>query len=205
MDHAVALVQAYLQVNGYLTVAEYPVLEALEGGGYKSATDVDLLALRLCHAGGVVAAEGGLPAATEHFEPDPELRVPEGAADFLIIEVKEGRAELNRGAKNPEVLSAVLTRFGLMPHAKVERSMRELERKGRTKWPGDTWVRLLAFGSIVDPKITVGFQAISLPHVMSYLRGYLERHWDALRHAHIRHEAFGFLALLEQVRRAEVR
>jgi hypothetical protein len=206
MDHAVALVQAYLQVNGYFTVAEYPVLEALESGGYKSATDVDLLALRLCDAGGVVAAETGSPIRpTEHFEPDPELRVPDGAADLLIIEVKEGRAELNRGAKNPDVLSAVLTRFGLRPHEKVDRSMRELERKGRTKWPGDTWVRMLAFGSIVDPKITVGFQAISLPHVMQYLRAYLEQHWDALRHAHIRHEAFGFLALLEQVRRAEAR
>lgn len=203
MDHAVALVQAYLQVNGYFTVAEYPILEALEGGGYKSATDVDLLALRLGDAGGVVAVEGDVSIAPEHFEPDPELRVPGGAADFLIIEVKEGRAELNRGAKNPEVLSAVLTRFGLRPHAKMGKSLRELERKGRTKWPGDTWVRMLAFGSIVEPKIAVGFQAISLPHVMQYLRAYLEQYWDALRHAHIRHEAFGFLALLEQVRRAE--
>lgn len=206
MDHAVALVQAYLQVNGYFTVAEYPVLEALEGGGYKSATDVDLVALRLCHAGGVVAAESGGPIEQpQHFEPDPELRVPEGAADLLIIEVKEGRAELNRGAKNRDVLSAVLTRFGLGPHRQADKSMRELERKGRTKWPGNTWVRMLAFGSIVDPKITVGFQAISLPHVMQYLRAYLEQHWDALRHAHIRHEAFGFLALLEQVRRAQAR
>ena len=206
MDHAVALVQAYLQVNGYFTVAEYPVLEALESGGYRSATDVDLLALRLCDAGGVVAAETGSniePAG--RFEPDPELHVPDGAADLLIIEVKEGRAELNRGAKNPDVLSAVLTRFGLRPHPKVKKSMRELERHGRTKWPGDTWVRMMAFGSIVDPKITVGFQAISLPHVMQYLRAHLEQHWDVLRHAHIRHEAFGFLALLEQVRRAEAR
>lgn len=28
MDTAVALVQAYLHVNGYFTVTEYPVLEA---------------------------------------------------------------------------------------------------------------------------------------------------------------------------------
>jgi len=28
MDTAVALVQAYLNVNGYFTVVEYPVLEA---------------------------------------------------------------------------------------------------------------------------------------------------------------------------------
>lgn len=32
MDNAVALVRAYLNVNDYLTVAEYPVLEALRHG-----------------------------------------------------------------------------------------------------------------------------------------------------------------------------
>ncbi len=32
MDNAVAQVQAYLQVNGYLTVTEYPVLEAARDG-----------------------------------------------------------------------------------------------------------------------------------------------------------------------------
>ena len=203
MDHAVALVQAYLQVNGYFTVTEYPVLEALEGGGYQSATDIDLLALRLSGAGGVVATETrGGEEGKETFEPDPILRIPEGKADLLIVEVKEGRAELNRGAKNREVLSAALKRFGLPSHDRVEKSLRELERKGKTKWPGGTWVRMLAFGSIVDPKVTTGFHAISLPHVMQYLRAYLDENWDALRHAHIRHEAFGFLALLEQVRRA---
>jgi hypothetical protein len=40
MDNAVALVQAYLRVNGYFTVAEYPVLEATRDGGYRAATDV---------------------------------------------------------------------------------------------------------------------------------------------------------------------
>ena len=52
MDHAVALVQAYLQANGYFTVAEFPVLEAMEAGGFRSATDVDLIGLRLPRAGG---------------------------------------------------------------------------------------------------------------------------------------------------------
>ena len=34
MDNTVALVQAYLRVNGYFTVAEYPVIEAIEYGKY---------------------------------------------------------------------------------------------------------------------------------------------------------------------------
>jgi len=28
MDHAVALVQAYLQINGYFIVADYPIIES---------------------------------------------------------------------------------------------------------------------------------------------------------------------------------
>lgn len=200
MDHAVSLVQAYLQANGYFTVAEYPVLSAMPGGGYKSATDVDLLALRLCHAGGVVAA-GEVPGSEAAFAPDPALQVPRGVADFLLIEVKEGRAELNKGAKDPDILAAVLARFGLLPHPKLERSLRELEKRGRTRWPGDIWVRMLAFGSTIDPTHT-GYLAISLPHVMTYLQTYIRDHWTTLRHAQIRHSAFGLLALIEQVERA---
>lgn len=199
MDHAVALVQAYLQANGYFTVAEYPVLSTMPGGGYKSATDVDLLALRLGSAGGVVPAGKNSPET--RFAPDPILEVPDGAADFLLIEVKEGRAELNRGAKDPDVLMAVLTRFGLQDHPDRARSLRELDRKGRTRWPGEIWVRMLAFGSTIDPSQR-GFLAIGLPHVTQYLQAYIRQNWGALRHAQIRQEAFGFLALLEQAERS---
>jgi hypothetical protein len=201
MDHAVALVQAYLEVNGYFTVAEHPVLSALPAGGYASATDIDLLALRLCSAGGMVAAgdDGG---ATDSFEPDPHLEIPSASADLLLIEVKEGRAELNRGAKDPDILRAVLHRSGLRSGENTERALEELVRHGETTWPGDVRVRILAFGSIVDPKIVKGFRAIPLTHVTRFLTEHIEKNWHALRHAQIRQQAFGFLALLEQIRRA---
>lgn len=202
MDHSVALVQAYLQTNGYFTVAEYPVLSTLPGGGYQSATDVDLLALRLGNAGGVVAAGDG--ADRSGFEPDPVLEIPEGTADLLLIEVKEGRAELNRGARDPRILEAVLSRFGLGDHPKRGRALAELERTGKARWPGGVWVRLFAFGSTVDPSVVDGFRALSLTHATRYLNEYIREHWEVLRHAHIRQEAFGFLALMEQVRRARI-
>jgi len=201
MDHAVALVQAYLQTNGYFTVAEYPVLSTLPDGGYQSATDVDLLALRLGNAGGVVAA-GDVAGRRAAFEPDPALEIPDGTADLLLIEVKEGRAELNRGATDARILEAVLARFGLGHQRGNARSLAELERTGRARWPGGVWVRLFAFGSTVDPSVVDGFRALSLTHVTRYLDEYIRDHWDVLRHAHIRQEAFGFLALMEQVRRA---
>lgn len=199
MDHAVSLVQAYLEINGYFTVAEFPVLSSLPEGGYASATDIDLLALRLCSAGGMAAA--GATGANP-FEPDPALGVPKSGADLLLIEVKEGRAELNRGAKNPQVLEAVLGRFGLGPHERMSKALRDLERKGETTWAGDVRVRMFAVGSTIDPKIVRGFRALSLAHVTGFVTQYIERNWEALRHAQIRHEAFGFLALLEQVRRS---
>jgi len=198
MDHAVALVQAYLQVNGYFTVAEFPVLARLPGGGFKSATDIDLLALRLR------GSRGGAVAGGSDFEPDPELEIPDVSLDVLLIEVKEGRAELNRSAKNPEILRSVLARFGLDDHTSPK-SLSNLERHGEGRWPGDVAVRMLAFGSVVDPAVVRGFRAISLPHVTRYLSTYLDADWEALRHAHFRDAALGLLALFEQVRRTPPR
>ena len=52
MDTAIGLVQAYLRVNGYFTVAEYPVLDATGLAGPRTITDLDILAVRLHRAPG---------------------------------------------------------------------------------------------------------------------------------------------------------
>ena len=62
MDNAVALVQAYLRVNGYFTVSEYPIVEASRRGGYRTATDLDILAFRFPGAGRLVPTPGGQPS-----------------------------------------------------------------------------------------------------------------------------------------------
>ena len=46
MDHAVALVQAYLQLNGYFTSAEYPIIAGTARSGFRTITDIDILAFR---------------------------------------------------------------------------------------------------------------------------------------------------------------
>jgi hypothetical protein len=178
VDHAVALVQAYLHINGYFTVTEYQVLEALSEGGYKTATDIDLLALRLPHAGGPRPIRD--EEIDEGFEPDPALETQDRRPDLLIIEVKEGRAELNPGARSRE------------------KAIDRLRRKGSADIPSGPRIRILAFGSVIDPKKVRGFKAISLGHVISYLRDYIEEHWDLLRHAQVKQPALGLLALLEQ-------
>ncbi len=89
MDHAVALVEAYLRVNGYFTVSEYPVVEARRYGGFRTATDLDILAFRLPGAGRLVPSESD---ESEHsYAPDPELGCRPDCAEMLIGEVKEGK------------------------------------------------------------------------------------------------------------------
>ena len=46
MDNAVALVQAYLRLNGYFTVSECPVVEPLRPGNVRTMTDLDILGFR---------------------------------------------------------------------------------------------------------------------------------------------------------------
>ncbi len=49
MTTAVGLVESYLRLNGYFTVTEYQVQHPVAGqpGMYETATDLDILAVRL--------------------------------------------------------------------------------------------------------------------------------------------------------------
>lgn len=98
MADAVDPVRAYLHVNGYFTVTEYPVLEQLRAGGHRTVTDLDLLAVRFAGAGPVaVTSQTGRPVVPVLLEPDPVLGADRRESDMIVAEVKEGRAELNKG------------------------------------------------------------------------------------------------------------
>ena len=137
MDNAVALVQAYLRLNGYFTVAEYPVVERTRSGGYRTATDLDILAFRFSGAGRLVPApgRGGAGDDEEHFAPDPELGAPAEQADMIVGEVKEGRAVLNAAAIDPAVLRAVFVRFGCCPREEAPELVQRLIRDGWVALP----------------------------------------------------------------------
>ncbi len=201
MDTAVALVQAYLNVNGYLTVTEYPVVELTRHHGVQSATDIDVLAIRLPQAGGIVPAR-----SKDHvngFVADPVLGVEEGTIDFIIAEVKEGPAELNRGARDPDVLQAVLLRFGCGPAAEVPERVVELVRRGSTRTSTNMVVRLLAFGSQAMVTPSVPSLEISHAHVLRFLQEHLRAHWHHFNTMHTHDPAFGQLLLMEKAFRAE--
>ncbi|HUP65950.1 MAG TPA: hypothetical protein VM557_11805, partial [Thermoanaerobaculia bacterium] len=98
MEIAVGLVRAYLQLNGYFTVTEYPVVRKIGEGRYRSLTDVDVAGYHL-------------PYGEPDFATDPVLKVPADKPDILIGEVKEGLAAINASVDDPEVVAKILKRF----------------------------------------------------------------------------------------------
>jgi hypothetical protein len=89
MDTAVGLVRAYLQLNGYFTISEYPVVRKVGEGRYRALTDVDIAGYHL-------------PGGEPDFASDPVLQVPADRPDILIGEVKEGLAAISESVSSGE-------------------------------------------------------------------------------------------------------
>ncbi len=200
MDTAVALVQAYLHVNGYFTVTEYPVLEAFHREHTRSVTDLDVLAFRFAHAAHDIKRGRG----RRHMEgeppiPDPVLGCAADRPDMIVGEVKEGLARFNAAARDPVVLEVALARFGCCPPARVGALTRALLREGRAVTEAGHVVRLVAFGDVPEGTPVAG-TCVAMRHVVEYLQAYLHRHWAVLRQAQIREPTFAVLALLEKWR-----
>lgn len=200
MDNAVALVNAYLHINGYLTVAEYPVVEAMRGGGYRTATDLDILAFRFPGSGRLVSGAGNGQEGAVVASPDAALAIGPDEADMLIGEVKEGRAELNQAATDAAVLRAALMRFGCCPAEHVAREVEELIRHAKTTTPRGHRTRLVAFGS-TPPGGFHRYQVILLGHIVQFLKEYINEHWEVLHAAEFKDPAFGFLMAVEKALR----
>ncbi|MFZ5477862.1 MAG: hypothetical protein ACOZNI_13895 [Myxococcota bacterium] len=198
MDTAVDLVQAYLRVNGYFTVTEYPIVEAVGGTPRRTLTDVDVLAFRFPGAGRRVKARRS--AGGPVFAPDPALGCPADRPDMLIGEVKEGPARLNAPARDPEVLAATLARFGCCHPDHAPHVVRALIRDGEAPTHGGHTVRLVAFGSGARPGNRC--RVVDLGHVIAYLADFLREDWALLGQTELKDPALGFLALLEKARAA---
>ena len=193
MDNAVALVQAYLRVNGYFTVAEYPVVEAMRDGGYRTATDLDILAFRFPGSGRLVPQARRTTGQDNLLieSPDEALEIGRDEADMLIGEVKEGRAELNQAATDHSVLRCALTRFGCCPPGHVPGLVDALVKRGHVTTSGGHRIRMVAFGSLA-PGGTHRYAVILLGHVVGFLRKYVRENWDVLHSAEFKTRPLGF-------------
>jgi hypothetical protein len=199
MDHAVSLVQAYLQLNGYFTSSEYPIVAAAGRGGFRTITDIDILAFRFASGEPLAARTRKTPVGLDVSQIDPGLGVPFDSIDMIIGEVKEGRVGINTGIRDRDVLKTVVSRFGEMGN--VDRTVDELLRTGIASIPPSFSVRLIAFGSFPPGSAVPPCRIISLGHVLQFLQSYVRKHWQMLRHLQFKDPAFGFLMTLEKARR----
>jgi hypothetical protein len=201
MDGATALVRWYLHAHGYFAVTDYPIIEAVESGHYRSVTDVDILAVRLPGAGRIIPHKGRGRKHDEKLEVlDPELAPSDDRIDMIIGEVKEGEAELNRGARDPAVLRGALTRFGAITPQETPAIVDELLRKGEATASSGPRVRLLAFGSHRGRKSGHRYKVITLRHVVEFLESLMRENWTAMRHAQFKDPAMNFMVVLEKAR-----
>ncbi len=199
MDNAVALVRSYLQVNGYFTVCEYPVLERTHAHGFQTATDFDVLAFRFAHAGQLVPAPDGNPWHTRYVL-DETLGVNPDESDMIIGEVKEGRAQLNKRATDPSILEAALARFGCCRPGEAPHVVKRLLEKGYVTSPTSHRLRLVVFASDLPSSHKQGIRMISLGHIVSFLNTYIATYWDVLRRTQVKDPGLGFLMTLYKAR-----
>lgn len=185
MDTAVGLVRAYLQLNGYFTVTEYPVVRKIGEGRYRSLTDVDVAGYHL-------------PYGEPDFAPDPILEVPRDRPDILIGEVKEGLAVINESADDPEVVAKILKRFAGCSAAEAGSAARTLLGRGFVDVHSGHRVRLVAFGTSREP--AGAYLKILHSEVVGYIDRYIHENWDVVRQAGSKDPVFGMMVLLAKAR-----
>jgi hypothetical protein len=185
MDIAVGLVRAYLQLNGYFTVTEYPVVRKIEEGRYRTLTDVDVAGYHLPHG-------------EKDFAPDPILRVPADRPDILIGEVKEGLAQINDSVNDPEVVAKILKRFAGCSVAEAATAARTLLARGEADVKSGHRVRLVAFGN--SRAAPGAYLKILHSEVVAYIDRYIAENWEIVRQAGSKDAVFGFMVLLAKAR-----
>ena len=199
MDTAVALVQAYLHINGYFTVAEYPVFEAYRGDQAKAVTDLDILAVRFAGAGHDLVRRHRRHTSTEEvFVADPVLGALDDRTDMIVGEVKEGAARFNPAMRDPVVLAVALKRFGCCGAGDSRGLIQELLDRGQVIGPSGHNIRMVAFGDAPEGNLPGAWTTVPMRHVVIFLQQYLRQHWEVFRHAPIKDTALGVLTLIEK-------
>lgn len=195
MDPAVALVQAYLQLSGYLTVAEFPIVGAASTAT-EVVTDVDVIAVRFPLAQPL----GAGPAHAAR--PDPALRVSNDAMDLLICEVKEGKARVNPNLNRADTLRATLERIGCCAPNHVSHHVQALLRRGAAEMAHPGGIRCRARLAVFAGRVGDARRAplvISLAHAARDVCRFLQEHREALPAMRLTQPALAHLHLLAKL------
>ncbi len=197
MDASVALASAYLELNGFFVLTELPV-QIADRQGYRTATDLDVLAVRLPHAAELVPAARA-PAHDLLLGQDSLLETDRWRTEVLIAEVKRGRAHINEGYHDPAVLRFALRRTGCCPtemldaHAATLAQSGAIETKSADGHP--CRIRIASFAGQPAP-LSGGVLSIGLAHCIAFIRERLEHYQPQLRGAYFRDPVLNLLGLV---------
>jgi hypothetical protein len=205
MDPAVALVESYLRLNGYFTVTEFQVQHPV-GGGFETATDLDILSVRLPRAAEAVLRHPQRPGE-ERCEillaDDPALQADRDLPDLLIGEVKEGAAALNRRLTTPEVLHVALRRAGCCPEEHIAHAASVLAAHGEFIAQGDDGarcrIRLASFCGYVETPPAPAILIVTLGHIIEFIMDRLREYRPVLRSAQVKDPTLNLLKLLDKM------
>jgi len=209
LDNAVALAETYLRLNGFFTLSEFQVQQAIPGrpGSYATATDLDILAVRLPWAAESVAGVPQQPEAGRReiqLLPDPRLDLHSQMTELIIGEVKEGVGELNRALQTPAVLHTALRHAGCCPHEHIEDAVSTLRRRGEYLLPPDLGlrcrVRLASFCGRINPEMgQTAALTVTLGSIVAFIRDRFQTYAPVLRSAAFRDPVLGLLKLLDKL------
>ena len=201
MNAGVELVRAYLQINGYFTVTELPVIRETRSG-YEEMTDLDVLGVRMPWA--ALAIPGGRPGPEDdlHLHVDTSLVSDRSRIDVIIGEVKEGKPRVNDRMRSRDALLTALRRVGLLPESRLGSVVDELQHRGVAVRTKDVFapfrIRILAFGH-GEGGGRQGYTVVPLRHVAGFVENFLDRYHDVLKPSDLP-GAMGILHLLRKLR-----
>lgn len=198
MDVCTSLVQAYLHVNGYFTTTDYPLVEQVPHQPPRTLTDMDMLAVRFAgHESTMDGVRKPRVSGPVSAEVDPVLGVKDGQTDMIVAEIKQGRAQVNPGARNRHALAGALARFGCCAKREAPSLVRTLLQHGHAQGEQGHVIRMVLFASQGE-RAPRGWHWVHLDHVFMFLDGYLTREQKTLGHVDLHDPALAWLTLLHK-------
>ncbi|MEX1126481.1 MAG: hypothetical protein WEE53_12530 [Acidimicrobiia bacterium] len=169
-----------------------------ESAGYRSLTDIDIIALRPPTAPGPAHHHTGAPVdeCLIVTDLDPSLDIDPARFDEIICEVKTAEATLNPALRTPGALHAALRRTGDLYTTPLDHVVDQLLAESGAITP-TARVRLVAFAG--HGQIGTG-TTILLGDAARFIRTHLATHQDLYRVTRFADPVVALLELLEKLR-----
>lgn len=195
-DPALDLVVAYLRLNGYFLITEQE-LHIREPAGFRTLTDIDIIALRPPTASGPAHHElgQGVEECLIVTDVDPALEVDTGRFDVIVGEVKTGEAELNPALLTPGSLHATLRRTGDLYGIHLDQVVDDLIADGSSTTP-TARVRLVVFAGHGHETRA---KTIHLADTARFIRSHLHTHHALYRVTQFSDPVVALLELFEKL------